>query len=417
MKMLKAILVVIFATTCFVRIAPAQLPKETRKVFEEILDKLDADLQKLFVKALDQDSAIVEFTPEQFKRFRANAANPFEGLEKIDVDKLDGNIALKFELPTVRNRTSGKLERQHPSHLVDFKPVLKSWAQSVVQVKIDNKLVAMGTIVSREGFILTKASELKGKKKVTCVLADKSKVEGEVQGINKKNDIAIVKIKVNGLNPVAFSNSTPKPGAFLVTGNDKGEPVALGVCSTLPRALLSDTPAFLGVRPIDSAEGVKVATVSSPGAAENAGIKVNDILLSIDGIELKSANHLVNRIRQLSPQDKVVLKYKRGDKVSETVAKLTGRTYSTSSQPKKLKQFGAILSAKNAGFPLVFQHDTPLLPEQCGSPVVDLDGKVVGINIARHGRVGSYALPASHVKKIVENMLRRDVASADVDKK
>ncbi len=419
MKLLKTILFVMIATTVLVRVAPAQLPSETRKVFEEIVDELDKDLQKLFIKAIDDNTAIVEFTPEQFKRFRAHHANPFEGLDKIDTDKLQGNIALKFELPTVRNRASGKLERQHPNYLKDFKPVLKSWANSVVDIKIAGKSVALGTIVSREGYILTKASELKSNKKVTCVLADKTKLQGEVQAVDKINDLAMIKINARNLSPVSFANSAPMPGSFLVTGDDRGNPVAFGVCSTRPRALLSDTPAYLGVRPIDSPDGVKVDTVSSPGAAEFAGIKANDILLSIDGVELKSANQLVNRIRQLKPQDKVVLKYKRGDKISETVAKLTGRKFANSNEPKNLQQFGAIISKKSTGFPQVFQHDTPLLPEQCGGPVVDIDGRVVGINIARHGRVGSYALPAKHVKKIVENMLRRDVASKNknVEKK
>jgi len=34
---------------------------------------------------------------------------------------------------------------------------------------------------------------------------------------------------------------------------------------------------------------------------------------------------------------------------------------------------------------------------QCGGPLMNLDGKAVGLNIARAGRVASYALPSSVV--------------------
>ena len=35
---------------------------------------------------------------------------------------------------------------------------------------------------------------------------------------------------------------------------------------------------------------------------------------------------------------------------------------------------------------MVIQHDTVLRPVNCGGPVVDLDGRVVGVNIAHGGR-------------------------------
>ena len=65
---------------------------------------------------------------------------------------------------------------------------------------------------------------------------------------------------------------------------------------------------------------------------------------------------------------------------------------------------GGPLSLRNNGFPDVIQHDTVLKPSDCGSPVVDLDGKVIGINIARAGRTESYAIPADVVKKVVEEL-------------
>ncbi len=36
-----------------------------------------------------------------------------------------------------------------------------------------------------------------------------------------------------------------------------------------------------------------------------------------------------------------------------------------------------------------------LKPTDCGGPLVDLEGRVVGFNIARSGRTESYAVPAN----------------------
>ena len=58
-----------------------------------------------------------------------------------------------------------------------------------------------------------------------------------------------------------------------------------------------------------------------------------------------------------------------------------------------------------SGFDRVIQHDTVLDPDECGGPVIDTLGRVVGINIARAGRVVSYLLPSSLVLPEMISML------------
>ncbi len=43
-------------------------------------------------------------------------------------------------------------------------------------------------------------------------------------------------------------------------------------------------------------------------------------------------------------------------------------------------------------------------PSECGGPVVDLDGKAVGINIARGGRVKSYAVPVNKLRPLLGDL-------------
>jgi len=67
---------------------------------------------------------------------------------------------------------------------------------------------------------------------------------------------------------------------------------------------------------------------------------------------------------------------------------------------------GSTLSDRRDGFPEFFQHDTVIKPQDCGGPLVDLEGKAVGINIARAGRTESYAIPTESVLEMVKGQRR-----------
>jgi serine protease Do len=62
------------------------------------------------------------------------------------------------------------------------------------------------------------------------------------------------------------------------------------------------------------------------------------------------------------------------------------------------------MSQRRAGFPQALQHDTVLEPEMCGGPVVNLAGQAIGLNIARAGRVETYAVPADVVKTLIREL-------------
>ena len=69
-----------------------------------------------------------------------------------------------------------------------------------------------------------------------------------------------------------------------------------------------------------------------------------------------------------------------------------------------MNQMGNTLSRRRDGFDAVFQHDATIEPEQCGGPLVDLDGRLIGINIARAGRIESFALPVTEVVAALQRL-------------
>jgi hypothetical protein len=74
---------------------------------------------------------------------------------------------------------------------------------------------------------------------------------------------------------------------------------------------------------------------------------------------------------------------------------------------------GGPVSRRATGFGEVIQHDGVVPANSVGTPIVDSQGRVIGLNIARADRMKTYALPSARVAASVRAMLDR-VAAGDV---
>ena len=71
------------------------------------------------------------------------------------------------------------------------------------------------------------------------------------------------------------------------------------------------------------------------------------------------------------------------------------------------QQMSGKTSRRKAGFSDVLQHELPLTPQAMGGPLVNLQGKAMGINIARADRVTTFTLPASVAIKVAEELKKQ----------
>ena len=286
-----------------------------------------------------------------------------------------------------------------------FRPVVREARSSTVRVLCDDKNSAFGTVVDARGYVLTKKSELNGGH-IECILSDDRRVAAKEVAWDDDYDIALLKISASRLVAIQWSKELPQPGAWLATVGHSSAPAAIGFSSAEPRQIPAPR-AILGVRLENTEDGPRITRVFSHSAAEKCNLAEFDVIQKVNGEVMQTSHQLSQKISRLRAGTRIKLVVLRSGRVLSTTARLGDRSSLGNEQVEIMEDLAGPLSARRTGFPLALQHDTVLMPEQCGGPIVDLSGKAVGINIARASRVASYAIPAAAILDLLPQLMVR----------
>lgn len=162
--------------------------------------------------------------------------------------------------------------------------------------------------------------------------------------------------------------------------------LSLGRAATNARAALA--PAQLFVQPMD--QSVVQAKVEALAAAE----------LALAQARVAAMAKLQNSKGEIFPEQIPLL-------VQQSVGGFRagrGGGRGGGDRQAQMNRMGTGVSVRADDFEAVIQHDTVLEPFQCGGPLVNLKGEAIGLNIARNGRVATYALPAELVLRIIDDL-------------
>src|SRR5579872_5196052 len=225
--------------------------------------------------------------------------------------------------------------------LMPFKSVVDKVNESTVRIRSDEKDIVLGTIVFPDGYILTKASELHGP--ISVRLNDGSEYEATIVGKHKETDLAMLHVEATDLKPVTFSDSTVDTGSWLVAAlPPETKPIAVGgvgIVSVKTRKLtgrdtdiFNHNKGFLGIL-LDETDpkdkdgkvlGAKVIRVEADGAAKKAGVKVNDIVMKVNDIQVQGRESLQELLDDTRPGQSVTitLSRKKGDEEITEEAKV-----------------------------------------------------------------------------------------------
>jgi serine protease Do len=295
-------------------------------------------------------------------------------------------------------------QRTHYRTLRAFRESIGDTWKSTVQILVRNRQVALGAVVHPDGWIVSKSSEVPDQFDVK--LADGTKAVGAVRIRRTDMDLALIKIERDGLLPIELKTNREVPiGGWLISTDIRPSALSIGVVGVANRNVRPEKP-VLGVRlelTPDRTQGAMVASIVDGGGADRAGIEIGDIIQTVDGKSYSKRDDVLDKLRSLQAGQFVelgILRDERPIKITAQMMDLANSLFDSTEM-----EVNGHISARATGFQNVIQHDTVLQPHQCGGPIVDVEGNVVGLNIARNGRVASLAFHSRSLEPTIRDML------------
>ena len=313
------------------------------------------------------------------------------------------------EIPLLRPEERAVVDAQSEALNATLKTKLATAAQSTVRVWSGKKRLAYGTVIGDGRQVLTKWSEVANA--ASSLVVDGSNREAhdaKITGVYEEEDLAILEINGEALKPIAWSNDKPALGAFLVAPQPDGRSAAFGVVSVLERNLRETDLAFLGIGSDleHKGPGVRVSEVQPNTGAAAAGLKEGDIVLMVKERPISGLMELKSALTGTKPGETVPLRVRaRGDEktISVTLSKRPELPKIYNPRLEQMERMGGKISRIRDSFTQVLQSDMRPSPDQIGGPVVDLEGRVIGITVARADRTRSFIMPSAAIAKMLAN--------------
>jgi len=290
----------------------------------------------------------------------------------------------------------------------------KITASRVVVGESHDKILITGVILSGDGYLLTKWSEISSVKKPKAWLSDGAEAEARVVKHNDKLDLALLKIDRANLSSAEWAEQPApwKMGEWLCAPIHDSAELRLGVMSARRRAI-PNSGAVLGVRfePSEKGDkGVTIEEVARDGPAAQAGLKHGDMIIQVKGETVNQTSSVRRVLSKCRPGDIVKVKYLRQGKEDEKDVRLgSANQVMMNWSGGDFANHGTSLRTDN--FPDVIQHALLMTPQDMGGAIFDLQGHAIGINIARVDRVTNYALPAEVFLPEVRKWIDEDRAA------
>ncbi|MGJ8644371.1 MAG: PDZ domain-containing protein [Luteolibacter sp.] len=318
------------------------------------------------------------------------------------------------EVPLMRPDELETVNEQSDDFNAALEPALRNAAESAVAIwgKKRNRpaKLAYGTVVEDGSKILTKWSEIEPSADVLYVQTGGGEERAAtVTGVFAEEDLALLEVEGDTLKPVKFEPGDLSLGRFITATQPNGKPAGFGVVAVLERNLRETDKAHLGVEvdPKFRGKGVKIANVQPEYGAEEAGMQSGDVILEVDGRAISGLQELRNALTNKQPGDTVELLVDSAGKEMSVSVLLSNRPITGQFSGGRLNQMERMGGEPNAvrdGFSRVVQTDMKIEFSQMGGPVVDLQGRVIGITMARADRTRTYIMGSDAVQDLLRGV-------------
>lgn len=335
-----------------------------------------------------------------------------------------------------------EFSKRDPEFSKTLQSKLSKSAASVVKFGNQAGGQILGTVVSTNGMVVTKYSVVKTMQ--FFVLPDQTRGTFRIIGFDEKKDLCLVRVNQRGLTPIQFRNDlddlndlnpvgprgnfenrsptplsvTLKPptiGTLAMSVGHQNQLAAFGMVTLghhdfgiqqpqCPDCIdmgvtISPYPSLTRINGVvyPLRKGLKVLRVYPRSVGEQAGLLVGDLINTVNGVRASERQVFDREVKKIRSGDFVTLKvFRLGNAKS-----LTFKIPSAKKTPFD-RWGGGPYSERRFGLGPVIVHDSVIAPEDCGGPLVDVDGNVIGINIARAMRVASFAINIEDVYLFVK---------------
>ncbi len=160
---------------------------------------------------------------------------------------------------------------------------------------------------------------------------------------------------------------------------------------------------YLGTK-VELKDGKNIITSIQPNSsAEESLLSIGDELLRVNDVKIDEPSTLIAELKEKKPFEVITL-VRAKDSVQDTLQiELKVRPYSGIDHISEEFEDGR--SDRRDGFDKIFIHDARLKPSECGGPIVGLDGKVLGLNMARYSRTSSLGLSGKEIYDFLKSYL------------
>ncbi len=289
------------------------------------------------------------------------------------------------------------------------KEVLKTSTASIFYGR--NEEVCYGIVISADGHILTKATEIKDKKDLSLRIDRRSYPITAVLAEDAAWDVALVKVDATNLTPISFAeNSQVDIGTWVVSNGVSTRfhrrPM-LGIVSAKSREIPPEGGAVLGVQIKDHPKGLLVEDVPDKTGAKEAGLIKGDILTMLATTAIKTRDDVMKFMKKCRVGEELEVTFLRENKEQKTKIKLAGRADTFGGPKTRNDSMSGNVSQRRSGFPRVLQHDTIGDRHSAGGALLNLDGKCIGMNIARVNRCESFAIPVEELRELIKSLMEK----------
>jgi len=283
--------------------------------------------------------------------------------------------------------------------------------KSSAVILVGRKETGYGVVISADGHILTKASELPRVTGLVVTVDQTSYHEVKLVAEDWVWDVVLLKIDASNLIPVNYAPAGEVPQGTWVLANGATSRTArrllAGIVSAKSRKIPASGGAALGVVLTANSKALQIEQVQEKGGAAEAGLQKDDVIVSIGGKKVAQATDVADVLKDHQAGSFVRLEIRRKGEDIAVDVRLAARTELFTELLDRNDQMSGDFSPRRSGFPRVIQHDILGSRTVQGGPLLDLEGRCLGMNIARVNRSESFAIPVEELQELGERLMKQ----------